>query len=170
MMKIRQLFLITIILSAATPAVAEDSKYVNAVRTFADNVLNHGKDVYGPKKTPLFIDGIDIHTHKPPEWKRKGETWILSNMASQQNLFRTLDALTTITGDQKYLAAATEAIEYAFANLTSPNGLLHWGGHVAYDALGDKLCIESYSHELQLISANDSPLRAQSLVCPVPSF
>jgi pectate lyase len=70
-------------------------------------------------------------------------------MASQQNLFRTLDALTTITGDPKYRATATEAIEYAFANLVSTNGLLAWGGHVAYDALGDKLCMESYSHELK---------------------
>jgi len=148
-MRIRQLFLITLAFSAATVAVAEDSKYVNAVRTFADNVLKHGKDVYGPKKTPLFIDGIDIHTHKPPEWKRKGETWILSNMASQQNLFRMLDALTMITGDSKYRTAATEAIKYAFANLVSPNGLLCWGGHVAYDALGDKLCMEQYSHELK---------------------
>ena len=148
-MRIRRLFLISLAFLAATAAIAEDSKYVSAVRTFADNVLEHGKDVYGPKHTPLFIDGIDIHTHKPPEWKRKGETWILSNMASQQNLFRTLDALTTITGDSKYRTAATEAIKYAFANLVSPNGLLHWGGHVAYDALGDKLCMENLNHELK---------------------
>ncbi|MBL7153880.1 MAG: pectate lyase, partial [Phycisphaerae bacterium] len=149
MMKIRQLFLISLILPIATVAVAEESKYINAVRTFADNVLKHGKDIYGPKHTPLFVDGINVDTHKPPEWKRKGETWILSNMASQQNLFRTLDALTEITGDPKYRKAATDAIKYAFENLRSPNGLLAWGGHVAYDALGDKLCMESFSHELK---------------------
>jgi len=149
MMKIRRPLLISLVLSAATAAVAEDSKYVNAVRTFADNVLKHGKDVYGPKHTPLFVDGINVDTHEPPEWKKNGETWILSNMASQQNLFRTLDTLTTITRDSKYRTAATEAIKYAFANLRSPNGLLHWGGHVAYDALGDKLCMEQYSHELK---------------------
>lgn len=148
-MKIRQLFLISLVLSAPTFAAAEESKYVNAVRTFADNVLKYGNDVYGPKKTPLFVDGINVDTHEPPEWKKDGETWILSNMASQQNLFRVLDALTEITGDPKYRNAAAEAIQYAFANLTSPNGLLAWGGHVAYDALGDKLCMESYSHELK---------------------
>jgi len=149
LMKVRGLLLISLVLSTATAAVAEDSKYVNAVRTFADNVLTHGKDIYGSRKTPLLIDGIDIHTHKAPEWKRNGKTWILSNMASQQNLFRTLDGLTEVTGDPKYRKAATEAIKYAFGNLTSPNGLLHWGGHVAYDALGDDLCMESYSHELK---------------------
>lgn len=31
-----------------------------------------------------------------------------------------------------------EAIEYAFENLQTPNGLLHWGGHQAYDAMADK--------------------------------
>jgi len=128
--------------------VGED-KYLDAVRAFADNVLEYGKDVYGPKHTPLFIDGINIHDHRAPEWKKDGQTWILSNLASQQNLFRVLDALTTITGDDKYRSAATEAIEYAFANLRSPNGLLHWGGHVAYDALADDLCMEQYSHELK---------------------
>ena len=149
MMKTLKLLLTLLGLVGISDAVAEQSKYIDSVRTFADNVLKHGKDVYGRKKTPLFIDGIDIHTHRPPQWKRDGQTWILSNLASQQNLFRTLDALTTITGDSKYRAAATEAIEYAFANLISPNGLLSWGGHVAYDALGDKLCMENLNHELK---------------------
>ena len=37
------------------------SKYLNAVRTFADNVLKYGRDTYGPKHTPLFVNGLDIH-------------------------------------------------------------------------------------------------------------
>jgi len=146
----RLLFAILLLVTAVTTAgAAENGKYLTAVRTFADNVLEYGKDIYGPKHTPLFIDGINIHDHRAPEWKKDGQTWILSNLASQQNLFRVLDALTTITGDEKYRSAATEAIEYAFANLRSPNGLLHWGGHVAYDALADDLCMEQYSHELK---------------------
>ncbi|MBA7634362.1 hypothetical protein ES703_41946 [subsurface metagenome] len=31
-----------------------------------------------------------------------------------------------------------EAIEYAFANLRSPNGLLYWGNTTAYDIWGDE--------------------------------
>jgi pectate lyase len=112
----------------------ESSKYLNAVRTFADNVLKYGRDTYGPKHTPLFVDGINIHTHEPVTWiAPDGERWILSNLASQQNLFRTLDALSTITGDPKYRQAAMEAIEYAFEHLRSPNGLLYWGIGTAYD-------------------------------------
>ena len=64
----------------------EDSKYLKAVREFADNVLKYGRDTYGPKHTPLFVDGLNIHTHEPVKWiSSDGEKWILSNLASQQN-------------------------------------------------------------------------------------
>jgi pectate lyase len=118
---------------------AGSSKYLDAVRQFADNVLKYGRDTYGPKKTPLFVDGVNIHTHEPVKWiDPSGNRWILSNLASQQNLFRTLDGLTKITGNPKYRQAAVEATEYAFANLQAPNGLLYWGGGVVYDAQADE--------------------------------
>ena len=118
------------------------SKYLDAVREFADNVLKYGRDTYGSKHTPLFVDGLNIHTHEPVKWiASNGDRWILSNLASQQNLFRTLDGLTTITGDPKYRQAAMEAIEYAFENLRTPNGLLYWGIAAAYDAQGDRLAL-----------------------------
>ena len=123
------------------PTERQQSPYLDAVRTFADNVLKYGRDTYGPKHTPLFVDGLNIHTHEPVKWISKdGERWILSNLASQQNLFRTLDGLTRITGDPKYKQAAMDAIKYAFDNLRSPNGLLYWGGVVAYDAHSDDVC------------------------------
>jgi pectate lyase len=130
----------------ATPALgksdqADPNRYLNAVREFADNVLKYGRDTYGPKQTPLFVDGLNIHTHEPVKWiAPNGDRWILSNLASQQNLFRTLDGLTAITGDAKYKQAAMGAIKYAFENLRSRNGLLYWGGHSAYDAGADKPC------------------------------
>ncbi len=51
----------------------ESSKYLDAVRTFADNVLKYGRDTYGPEHTPLFVDGLHIHTHEPVKWKYKGK-------------------------------------------------------------------------------------------------
>lgn len=124
-----------------------EKQYIEAVRTFADNVLQYGKDVYGPKPTPLFIDGLNVDTREPATWKRKGEQWILSNQASQQVLFRTLDGLTKLTGEPKYRQAATDAIRYAFDNLHSPSGLLYWGGHWCYDAATEKQVGEAYRHE-----------------------
>ncbi len=64
----------------------EDSKYLEAVREFADNVLKYGRDTYGPKHTPLFVDGLNIHNHEPVKWiAPNGDRWILSNLASQQS-------------------------------------------------------------------------------------
>ena len=136
--------------AAAEPSdTNQSSKYLDAVREFADNVLKYGRDTYGPKHTPLFVDGLNIHTHEPVKWiDPDGTKWILSNLASQQNLFRTLDGLTEITGNPKYRQAAMDAIKYAFANLRSPNGLLYWGGHQAYDAEADKPH-GSWIHELK---------------------
>lgn len=131
---------------------SQESLYLKAVREFADNVLEHGRDTYGPKHTPLFVDGLNIHTHEPVKWiAPNGDRWILSNLASQQNLFRTFDGLTRITGDPKYKQAAMDAIKYAFENLRSPNGLLYWGGHIAYDVGGEKVCARgpSNNHELK---------------------
>ncbi|MHC4464183.1 MAG: ankyrin repeat domain-containing protein [Planctomycetota bacterium] len=148
-------------LAAGNLHADEDSKYLDAVREFADNVLKHGLDTYGPKHTPLFVDGLMVRdpndpnygkdgVFKPVEWiAPNGDRWVLSNLASQQNLFRTLDGLTKITGDPKYRQAAVEAIEYAFANLRSPNGLLYWGGHSAYDAAEDKVYGGNRPHELK---------------------
>ena len=69
------------------PAPAEAERYIKVVREFADNVLKHGRDKYGPKHTPLFVDGLDVNTREPVKWKHDGQTWIMSNLASQQNLF-----------------------------------------------------------------------------------
>lgn len=124
-------------------------RYIEAVREFADNVLSLGKDTYGEKSTPLFVDGLNIYNHEPGKWKRDGEEWILSNQASQQNLFRTFVGLTNLTNDYKYRDAAVGAIKYAFENIRGPNGLLYWGGHMAYDAQSEKLVMEQKVHEFK---------------------
>jgi len=133
----------------ATSDPPDPNRYLDAVQEFGDNALKYGRDTYGPKHTPLFVDGLNIHTHEPVKWiAPNGDRWILSNLASQQNLFRTLDALTTITGDPKYKQAAVDAMKYSFENLRTPNGLLYWGGHSAYDAAADKPCGRDV-HELK---------------------
>ena len=143
---------LTACLAAQSPAPDDPGKYLDAVRQFADNVLKYGRDTYGPKHTPLFVDGLNVNTHEPVKWiAPNGDKWILSNLASQQNLFRTLDGLTRITGDPKYKQAAMDAIKYAFENLRSPNGLLYWGGHTAYDAGTDKPCGGAIAHEFKCV-------------------
>jgi len=125
--------------SASNSKANENSKYLDAVREFADNVLKYGRDTYGPKHTPLFVDGLNIHTHEPVKWiAPNGDRWVLSNFASQQTLMRTLDGLSTLTGDPKYCEAAMQAVEYAFEHVRTASGLLYWGHLAAYDAQADK--------------------------------
>ena len=38
------------------------TRFIQAVRSYADTALEHGRDVYGDKKTPLFVDGLHAET------------------------------------------------------------------------------------------------------------
>jgi pectate lyase len=126
--------------------------YLAPVRTFADNVLKHGRDVYGPRHTPLFVDGINIDTQEPVKWKStNGTEWVLSDLGNQQILFRIFDGLTRLTGEPRYRQSAMDATRYAFTNLRY-GGLLGWGGHMAYNASSDEVvCAEDKGkvHELK---------------------
>jgi pectate lyase len=119
------------------PPVKAD-RYVQGVQLFADTVIAHGRDTFGRKKTPLFVDGLHAERLKPAIWKsRGGEDWVLSNFASQQPLVRLLDGLTALTKNDRYRAAAKDATRYALQHLRSKSGLLYWGGHTAWDLKKD---------------------------------
>lgn len=135
---------------AAAPAPSAGQKYLEATRVFADTVLEHGRDRYGEKQTSLFVDGLHATKLVPARWQRQGESWVLCNFASQQPLLRALDGLTALTGEPKYRAAAEDAARYALAHLQSTNGLLYWGGHLAWDLEQDK-AVGQYAdvHELK---------------------
>jgi pectate lyase len=119
-------------LASAAPAPAESPR-MKAVRTFADKVLDKGRDRWSGKATPLLADGINLDTGKPVVWRHGGREYIIHNLASQQNLFRVLTGLTNLTGDAHYKNAAKEAIRYHFEHLVSGCGLLRWGGHQFID-------------------------------------
>ena len=61
----------SVCLATETPDPNESTKYLDAIRTFADNLLKYGRDTYGSKHTPLFVDGLNIHTHEPVKWITK---------------------------------------------------------------------------------------------------
>jgi pectate lyase len=127
---------------AAAEDSATDASYLPTVRAFADNVLKYGRDTYGTAHSPLLVDGVNIDTHEPAVWKLAPEQvakyqmpsrWVLSNLASQQNLFRVLVVLSEVTGDAKYKQTAVDAIRYMFDHYRDEDGLLLWGGHNAID-------------------------------------
>ncbi|NMO95543.1 hypothetical protein [Paenibacillus lemnae] len=118
--------------TAAGDLVPMSERFIEAVRRWADRVLEAGKDRYGDKQTPLLVDGVRVENGEPVAWLSQGEEWILSNPANQQNLFRTLTGLSQLTGDQRYIKAARLATEYALKHLRYGD-LMCWGGHMAYD-------------------------------------
>ncbi len=128
---------------------ASDDRRLQAVVAFADNVLAKGRDRWSGKNTPLLADGVNVDTGQPVEWVFRGKRWVVSNLASQQNLFRTLTGLSRLTGEPKYRAAAEAATRYHLDHLPDKSGLLFWGGHRFIDLRTLKVVGEQNSHELK---------------------
>jgi pectate lyase len=123
-------------------------RFEMALVQFAETVLESGKDRYGEECTPLFVDGLHVTSLEPARWLgMDNQSWIVSNFASQQSLMRFLDGMTVLTGEEKYRKAAEEAAGYMLKNARSPNGLLYWGGHAAWD-LGNNRPV-GFTHEMK---------------------
>lgn len=111
---------------------------LGAVVAFAERVLRSGRDRYGRARgggdTPLFADGVHPRRGEHVRWRpEQGEPFPASNLANQQNLLRTLVALSQVSGDGRYAEAAEAALRYHFENLQDSSGLLQWGGHRLID-------------------------------------
>jgi pectate lyase len=161
-MAFRLLFIIFI-----TVSCKPESDRITSVRIFADNVLENGIDRWSGKNTPLLADGINIETNEPLEYVYDGRVgvqgmggeanrWIIHNLARQQNLFRTLIALSNLTGDTKYRDAAERSIRYHFDSLRSECGLLRWGTHQIIDMrtmkyIGHSWRSDFHDHELNTV-------------------
>jgi pectate lyase len=138
----------------------QDKARMDAVKEFADNVLKNGRDRYRSSPTPLFANGINTFTGEHVRW-HLNTAWpsdpgakdpVISDLASQQTLFRTLTGLSNLTGNASYKNAAKASIKYHFNNLTDSGGLLQMGGHrfinletLKISGPGDK----AQSHELK---------------------
>ena len=138
--------------------------FLDVVRRYADAMIDSGRDVYGPAKTGLFLSALDRRTLKPltirpvaPGGIRRGDRaglpWrelVGANPQTDENLLRALYVLSSITGDDRYRAAADNEIEWFFKNAQSPvTGLLPWGEHLSWHAILDQpISSETeFSHE-----------------------
>ena len=124
---------------------------MKSVIEFAENALKNCHDTYGP--SPLFADGINVFTGEHVKWVMPGgEEAVVCDLACQQNFFRTLTALSIVTGDEKYKNAAKAAIKYCFDNFTDKSGLIFWGGHRFIDLAEHKsvgAATKNMVHELK---------------------
>jgi pectate lyase len=106
---------------------------IDAVSQHADIVLQRARDRWG-EQTPLLADGFALASGEPLRWQEG----ILSNLARQQNLLRTLNGLTAVTGETRWQSAADNWIGHGLRVLQNPDSdLLYWGGHSAWDLGAD---------------------------------
>ena len=126
---------------------ASSSELVKELRGFADQLIEHGRDRYGAKKTPLFVSQLDIDTRRIPpadtvlygQGHRGGAGPTMNNLQFDSGLIRLLDTLSEVTGDRKYAQVVDEYLGYYLANLPEgKTGFFPWGDHRGYDVVADQ--------------------------------
>lgn len=133
------------------PYTETDYARLNAVIQYVENVLKYGHEYN--KETNLLPDAINTLTGEPARWTFPNRAEVpYANLANQQNFFRTLVALSNVTGSDKYRNEAVSILDEFMDNYQSPNGLFQWGGHRAINL--DTLEVQSFEgpngpHELK---------------------
>jgi hypothetical protein len=148
----RAALLASALLCSPAAALEADLDLLAVVRRYADTMLERGRDVWGPKKSGLFLSALDRLALVPLEVRpaapagirrgdRPGRAWSAMNGANpqlDQNLLRVLYTLTDLTGEPRYAAAADEEIRWFLENTLSPaTSLLPWGEHLSWDVVYD---------------------------------
>ncbi|MFC1608146.1 hypothetical protein ACFL47_09260 [Candidatus Latescibacterota bacterium] len=124
--------------------------YLAIVKNYAQTMIDHGRDIYGPDHTPLFAVSLDRTTLRLHEGQAldkilaiERDDWGIrphdrmvqgANPMQDQNLYQVLYALTDITGEQHYAIQAEMALRWFFNHCQSPvTGLFAWGEHIGWD-------------------------------------
>jgi hypothetical protein len=108
----------------------EDYERLHAVISHVDNVLHYGRQFN--ESTKLLPDAINTLTGEPAMWEFPNRAKVpYADLANQQNFFRTLVALSQVTGSDKYINEAKASLGEFMLNYQSVNGLMYWGGHRA---------------------------------------
>jgi len=134
---------------ARSPATND---FLSVVRRYADTMIEHGRDTYGPQKSGLLLSALDRGTLSPLRVRpaapggirrgdRPGRAWTAMNGANPQldeNLLRILYTLSEITGEPRYGKVADDELTWFFQNTMSPKtSLLPWGEHLSWDVILD---------------------------------
>jgi len=148
-----------ILVCVATCAVGAESDgddYLRVVRSYADAMIAHGRDIYGPTHSPLFAATLDrktlrLPTEAPPSVpgiRGTDRTTSGANPMHDLNLYQVLYALTKITGQTRYAAAADQALKWFFEHCQSPStGLFAWGEHLGWDFHTEAVLTGRDNHE-----------------------
>jgi hypothetical protein len=139
-------------LEARNPTRSSDD-FIHVARTYADFMIEHGRDTCGEKHTPLFVTGMDRTSGKKirppfahvkrkpfmPGWERDRELRSgdrnngQADPLDQLTLLKLMHRLTEMTGDKKYATEADKTAAWWMANAQSSIGLYPWGTHTFWD-------------------------------------
>src|SRR6185436_15801866 len=137
---------------AIEAAHGASTNFLQIVRRYADAMIEHGRDIYGPVKSGLLLSALDRTTLSPLKVRpappggirrgdRPGRPWVEMNGANpmlDQNLLRVFYTLSDITGDPRYTKVADEELRWFFSHTLSPKtSLLPWGEHLSWDVIQD---------------------------------
>jgi len=138
-----------------------DGKYLDAVKVCLDNMIKYGRDNYGAVKSPIFVSIIDVNSRICPQnplpleeqWRvirRERRNPAGANLLEDQELLKTMFALSAITGNKTYANEANSCIDYYLKNLVDKKGFIWWGWHRHYDVYKDIMTgHEANWHEVQ---------------------
>lgn len=114
--------------------------------TYAQVMIVHGRDTYGPKHTPLFAAQMTRADHNVPKnphevfppmdafgLRYDDRAWGSANAHDHVDLYELLYELSAATEDAKYADAADAAIGYTFDHLRSAGtDLIAWGEELSW--------------------------------------
>ena len=115
-------------------------------REFIETMIREGTDRYGKVSGPMFASILDMETHRLPEdipanieGQRYGDRSLRGgNLHHDVMLLQACDALSEITGEQKYARAKQEYLQFFLKNCPQATGLFPWGEHAYWDFFEEK--------------------------------
>ncbi len=120
-----------------------DDEFLQPVKSFADAMMQHGRDHYGAETSPLFASVLDrkslqinrhIDTIKINGVRQNDRSVSGANMIHDSEFFKILFELSELTGQEKYALAADKAFEYFFNRCQSEvTDLYCWGEHLYWN-------------------------------------
>ena len=146
----RRLLATTWLVFVATASLAQQKDYLYYVLQHCDNLIEHGKDRYGVRKTNLLtsvMDTRDMSIPKagvPPTQGTRAHDRAVggSNFYHDVETIRLLQALSMHTGDVKYQSAALDYGKDFLEHCQNPHtGLLAWGEHLYYNFYSDSVMV-----------------------------
>lgn len=139
--------------------------YITMARVYADAMLEYGRDQYGTRSSPSFVDTVDLRTMSMPRGITASTTRIYESLFRAADsstgcnpmyhidLHQLLEKLSDVTGDRQYRQAAKDSIQWFFENTQSDvTGFVAWGEHLAWDLVEDRITLPAKEGDRVFVS------------------